>query len=543
MTAGPSRRAVLAGGLGAIALAGTTYAARPCAVRIRDDASATALSPLIYGSNENGTLLGERPSAEADVAARVTARRLGGNLMTTYNWVNNAANSGVDWHHFNAPTLLRALQIPQAQWTRPAVVIEKMHETSLAMGAASLVTLPLAGYVAADMLGAVQPEQAAPSARFVPVRWESGARAGDPIDRSVADIPQLLARVVERFGTAGSGHGIKAYALDNEAGLWFKTHPRLVPQRMSIGPLLERSITAARAIKAADPTAQVFGPASWGAPEMADFQDAPDWPAFRHYGSFIAAYLDAFRSASERAGMRLLDVLDVHWYPQDNNGDLYQAEREDLAAALLDAPRSLSERGFREKSWVPGVLPVRDGGGKSSGVSLPLLPSLRRLVDAWFPGTHIAVTEFAYGGAGQLASGLALADVLGRFGAGGVYFAAHWGNLEKWLGEAYRLYRVADSAGAAFGDAALPVEIEGNSAISAYAARGASGIRVVLINKSTQPVEIELIRSSGEPCKITAALGFDAAHPVTGELETVGLEADARRIQLAARAARRFALV
>ena len=49
---------------------------------------------------------GGGPSVGFDRAAGVTVRRLGGNLMTAYNWLNNATNAGKDWKHANGAFLL-----------------------------------------------------------------------------------------------------------------------------------------------------------------------------------------------------------------------------------------------------------------------------------------------------------------------------------------------------------------------------------------------------------------------------------------------------
>lgn len=411
--AGPSRRRFLAG-----MTAGAIAATRPAAAQqsghvsfvVHDDQPGHRISPLIYGSNEIGVMDGGAPSAELDRLAGVTARRLGGDLMTAYNWVTNATNAGKNHLHSNGPFQLEALQIPQEKWPHPAAVIEAMHEASLAMGAKSLITLPLAGFVAGDMAGAVAENDAVPSRRFLPVVWKSAAEANDPIDPTVADIPHLVARLVAKYGDAATPRGIHGYALDNEPALWFQNHPRLTPRRIGIGDFIARSIDAARAIKTIDPAARIFGPASWGATEMVSFQDAPDWEAYRKFGSFLAAYLDAFRQASEQDGRRLLDVLDVHWYPFHRAGGLFRTERDDLDEALLDAPRSLTEAGFVEDSWVPRAF------RHATGLGLPILPGLKQLAAHWFPGTDISVTEFNYGGAGRLASALALADVLGRLG-------------------------------------------------------------------------------------------------------------------------------
>ena len=90
----------------------------------------------------------------------------------------------------------------------------------------------------------------------------------------------------------------------------------------------------------------MLGPASWGAPEFVDFRKAPDWDVYKRHGSFLGAYLDAFRQQSDRDGRRLLDALDVHWYPFSRRGDLFRTEDEKLSGAILDAPRSFDEFGL-----------------------------------------------------------------------------------------------------------------------------------------------------------------------------------------------------
>lgn len=539
---GLSRRAVIATGLAAsvagVGRSSVAAAGNRSALRILDTATGQPISRLIYGSNDIGVMDGGLPAWMLDEHAGVTARRLGGDLMTAYNWVNNATNAGKNHRHANGPFLLEALQVPPDLWSEPAILIEAMHGASRALGAKSLVTLPLARHVAADMAGPVAPEEAAPSRRFVEVRWSGRTPANAPVDPAVVDMPQLVARLVERYGSAATDGGIHAYALDNEPGIWFQTHPRLMPQRVTIRAFIDRSIEAARAIKAIDPAARVFGPCSWGATEFVSFQDAPDWPDYQAKGSFLAAYLEAFRRASEHDGTRLLDVLDVHWYPFSAKGNLFRSEDARLDQSRLDAPRALSEAGFVEDSWVPRALRRRGVGT----LSLPILPSLQQLIASQFPGTGLAITEFNYGGAGQLTAGLALADALGRFGVGGVYLATHWGSLAGWLGEAYRLYRAPDEAGRVFGHMALPVEMRGTADLTAYAAGDALGMQLVLINRGIAEQALDIgFAGKGERAAGSVS-GFDAAHPRTGPVDERPMQVEGGwRVVIPPRSARRYA--
>ena len=531
-----TRRETLA--LAAAALATPASAASDPSATIRDDLGGRPISPLVYGSNEIGAMDGGALSATLDRAALVAFRRLGGNLLTTYDWATNNSNAGKDWRHLNGPLMPDALGLSAERRDEPFAVIDAMHSASRAMGAASLVTLPLAGYVAADRDGEVTADERAPSRRFKPVVWSGRTPADAPIDPAVCDVPQLLARLVARYGGAGSPEGIFAYSLDNEPDLWSETHPRIVGAKPSIASLIERSVAAAKVIKAIDPQALVFGPASWGASGFATFQGAPDWTAFRDKGSFLAAYLDAFRRASEQEGRRLLDVLDVHWYAYSRRGDLFRSEDPRLAAALLDAPRSLDEEGFREDSWVPDAL----GVGRADGVTLPLLPSLKRTVDDWFAGTKIAVTEFNYGGAGQLASGLALVDALARFSANGVHAASHWGSLSGYLGAAYRLHR-SSGAGGRFEGGALGVESRGGGVVRLYAAlKGDGAVSLIVVNPAEQPASLDVGFASGRRRGHAGTLALEGPGDDVREIfDELRLENGGFRLALPARSARRYA--
>ena len=294
---------------------------------------------------------------------------------------------------------------------------------------------------------------------------------------------------------------------------------------------------AARAIKAIDPAALVFGPSNWGATEMVDFQNAPDWASHARYGSFLALYLDAFRKASEQDGKRLLDTLDVHWYPFSNRGSLFRTDAESLDSARLDAPRSLDESGFREDSWVARAL---QRGGEDRPV-LPILPSLHRIIARRFPGTKLSVSEFNYGLGKRVPSALALADALGRYATNGVFLAAHWGSLDNLLSESYRLYRTPDVLGGAFAGRSVPVQHQAAAALAAFAADDGVALRIVLINRTSREIAADLdVRRR----QFRQAHGFEDGQPTFGKrMEAPDQHEGGVRLVLPPLSARRYLFV
>lgn len=281
----------------------------------------------------------------------------------------------------------------------------------------------------------------------------------------------------------------------------------------------------------------MFGPASWGATEFQNFQNAPDWADYKHYGSFLAAYLDAFAQASALAGKRLLDVLDIHWYPFSPIGDLLHSENPAHAEVLLDAPRSLTEPGFRENSWVSQALPVSE----TIDLALPILPSLHRLIDRWYPGTEIAITEFNYGGTGQLVTGLAVADALGRIGTANVTYANHWGPLRGSVGNAYALYRNYDGKGGSFPVQGVEVKSLSSPDVSVYGAVDGSTLHLIAINRATsdRSLKLELDRNY----RTLSAYGFDEGLPDVAPIGKAAATFDPKTpLVLPPRSARHFVL-
>ena len=101
-------------------------------------ASATdrhAISPYIYGSNQVD---------EADTHG-VTMGRIGGNRWTAYNWETNASNAGSDYLYQN-DTYLGGGSTPGGA---VANNVAPLHEDGLG----ALLTVPIAGWVAADTSG------------------------------------------------------------------------------------------------------------------------------------------------------------------------------------------------------------------------------------------------------------------------------------------------------------------------------------------------------------------------------------------------------
>jgi mannan endo-1,4-beta-mannosidase len=495
-------------GLAALAASAT---AAPV-IQVHADSPGHAISPAIYGINALAT--GKATYLAADSAV-LGSDRMGGNRMTGYNWENNFSNAGSDWQH-NSDNWMTQNPLPTPTGSGGAV--GNFVERNLGLGRKPIVQLQMAGYVAADGNGPVTADQAAPSDRWKKVVFAKGSpfTLTPSTTDSAVYMDEEVNYLVKRFGRADQG-GVPYYSLDNEPALWGGTHPRIHPRSLTFKELLDKSEAAAKAIKAVDPSAKVLGPESFGAMEMwkcvagtpSSIPECSDWSQYSaKYDWAVAAFLGEMKARSAAAGERLIDVLSIHWYPEDmgdaridGGGQADGGTAKDIEARL-QAPRSLWDPAYLENDWIPSAMT----GDKPVHILTRTLAS----IDTAWPGTRLALTEYGYGGENHWSGALAQADVLGVFGKLDLEAANLHGTFSGHLEAAFRLYRNFDGKGNAFGDTYVAADNPDSTVFSAYASLDSKDpklLHVVAINKSAaaRPVTIAL---SGKAWQSAVAYGF-----------------------------------
>src|SRR5262249_52918178 len=157
--------------------------------------------------------------------------------------------------------------------------------------------------------------------------------------------------------------------------------------------------------------ALIFGPANYGFNGYVNLQEAPDGNG----RDFLTFFLREMKKDQATRGKRVLDVLDLHWYPEATGGGIRITSPSHAAAvvaARLQAPRSLWDKTYREKSWI---------ADDWYNGPIFLLPRLFTKIQANYPGTKLSFSEYNYGGGTHISGGIAQADVLGVFGREGVF--------------------------------------------------------------------------------------------------------------------------
>jgi hypothetical protein len=442
--------------------------ARAQSVTLKADCRAPghAISPYIYGVAGGGEPWTLGP----------TARRWGGNRTTRYNWQLLATNTGKDWFFEN---------VKEGDF-------REYLEQGRKRAVPTALTLPMIGWVAKDPTSSGFP---VPKFGVQHATDRYRAEAGDGLDRegkpirpgpptqtSVPAEPAFIAKWVEAIRADDERHGgrsVLMYILDNEPHLWSANHRDVHPEGVSYDELLDRTVRYASAVRAADPGALIAGPAEWG--WSGYFYSAKDLetgatlrPDRRAHGDepLLPWYLARLREHEKAKGERLLDVLDVHFYPQAAGvyGDASDAA---TSARRIRSTRALWDPSYKDESWIDDT--VR------------LIPRLKQWVAENYPGLRVSIGEYNFGGEQHMSGALALAEALGRFGTEGVDYAFYWtfppaNSPAQW---AFRAYRDFDGKGGHFLEQSLATTMA--PSVSLFGSRDGSGKHVVLIALNLDP--------------------------------------------------------
>ncbi|HVT60281.1 MAG TPA: glycoside hydrolase family 44 protein [Thermoanaerobaculia bacterium] len=511
-------------------------AGAPVNVGVDPQAARHPISPFIYGVN----------FGDDKQAARLhwPVRRWGGNGTTRYSWQDDIANHASDWFFYN---IENANSNPAALPNGSASDV--FVDATRAAGGQPLVTVPLIGWTPIDRtrhwgfsVAKYGPQQQTECTATGNPSWcnhDAGnglhpdgtpITGNDPHDTSRAIGPSFvtdwLAHIAARTGLPENG-GVRMFALDNEPALWNSTHRDVHPSPTTYDELWQKTLAYAAAIKAAEPHALVFGPADWG--WCAYFFSAADGcqagaDAQAHGNlAFIDWYLLQTQQYLTANGVRLIDYLDVHFYPQAVGVALSDDESPATAALRLRTLKSLYDPSYVDESWI--------------GQPVNLVPRMKAWIANRLPGTKFAISEYSWGNDAGLSSALAQAEALAIFGREGVDLATRWvaPAAGSRVEDAFLLYLDYDGQGGGVAGASVQAVSSDVDAVGAYAVDGGARLYLLLFNKATasRPVALQVAGGGSGPVTL---FGFDAGHRL-GPAGTATVSGGALSLTLAPRSA------
>ncbi len=482
--------------------AATESASAQSAVTVTvDPSSRHPISLYIYGIN-NASNIDALPPA-------LTLDRAGGNRSTAYNWETNASNAGSDYQYQNDGSASSSKE--------PGAGVSALIAKDLSSGMASILTVQMQGLVAADESGPVSVANPPDYTRFKKVVYEKKTVSNEPftVKPSVSDDYVFMDEFVWAIDQKFKGQNIFGdrpstqhvfVALDNEPELWKTTHLEIQGKNnITADNYIAKTVSLATALKKQFPDLVIFGPAHYG------FMGIYNWngqlsatPSGSNW--FTDRYLTVLKSASTAFGRPLVDVYDFHWYPEATDsagtritGLMSPTLTDDQVQAIVQSPRSLWDKTYKEKSWI-----TKDVIGEP----IDLLDRLQSRIDAENPGMKLALTEYDNGGGQHIAGTIAQADNLGVFGARGLFAANMWllSGKEPYSLAGFRAFRDFDGAGHHFGDTSIQATSNNVANVTVYVSTDSSRAgRVVMVAINRSPAA-QVTSITGQPLSGAAHL-------------------------------------
>jgi len=472
----------------------------------RDDAVAIRVDTQDVGAEISPLILGVSGDLDADEMAQlgVTLESWGGNPASRFNYrLGNAWNAGSDWEFRNT------------DYGFEGNVFERFLDRTATAGVEARAVVPTLGWVARDgdestcsfpegdgCLGGDD------------LDCEHPRRVADPETTSVPSTPESVAAWIE---DVRSRHELRFIAMDNEPELWGHTHFDIHPECPTYEEILDRYVTYATAIREVAPDAELMGPVMccWF-----DYWRIAPGPADGSGADFLPWFLQQVRAHEAATGTRLLDVVDVHFYPQ--TGVFNDDTDEETNARRLRSTRALWDPSYLDESWI--------------GEPIAFIPRLRDVIEQTAPGLPLFISEWNFGADHSMNGALAIAEVLGIYGREGVYGAAYWRSPE--FGSpgalAFAMHGNYDGAGSRFAGRTVPTRSPDPNRVSAYGALDGATLRVMVLNKDPdRDIPVDLVvdgaPATGEVRRFTLA-GQDPTRIVADQVELSSLTVPAYSI-------------
>jgi hypothetical protein len=191
-------------------------------------------------------------------------------------------------------------------------------------------------------------------------------------------------------------------------------------------------------------------------------------------------YLKKCAEYKAKNGKPLIDIFDIHWYPQkdfkDHDPYLDTGMNLELNQRRLRSTRDLWDAQYEPETWTKHAC----GGG-----AVKLIPRVKEWIEKYNPGMELCLGEYNFGGADNITGALAQADVFGVLAREKVDYAFHWKGAEGSQEAAWKIYRNYDGQGGRFGEIYLPSQSYSPD-LGVYAAKRMKdqALTIVLVNRN-----------------------------------------------------------
>lgn len=289
-------------------------------VSIKANSEPKKISPYLYGRNNSFFSTGPPKPLSHDEVTRLKDagvrffRESGGNNSSKYNW-RKKLSSHPDWYN----------NVYTNDWDRVALELQAHFPDAQGMWA-----FPLLGYAARSDAANF------PDWNYNRSQWWEGVRqnlAGGGIPspsgtkaQKDGDIhlylrewsPDSSVAILDHwFGSDGIGlnrEKITYWSMDNEPEIWSGTHDDVMPEQLSPQEFMQRYIETAKKARAKFPGIRLAGPVAANEWQWYNWDGKGIMENGRSY-PWLEYFIKAIAEEEKKSGIRLLDVLAIHFYP------------------------------------------------------------------------------------------------------------------------------------------------------------------------------------------------------------------------------------
>ncbi|KAI9034507.1 glycoside hydrolase family 44-domain-containing protein [Hyaloraphidium curvatum] len=452
---------------GTTTLQATVPSPAPLTVNVDFGANGYPISELIYGH--------AFPTASSITALRIPSARWGGNAVSTFNPFKNVTNAAQDWFYENRP-----------QENGGA---EGWLATVKGRGAKAFFTVPIMDWVSKDATSYSYSKTAFPDqTSFDPWKPDAGNGVASNgtlyrANPNTAYEAWTQARLKTWLSTLPArGLVPEVVAAGNEIDICASTHRDMHYDKITYAEMLQRVKDTADTLR----TTPGFEQTKLAAPSSCCWfyywnSDAGSADKAANGGTdFLVWFLQQMKAFSDLRAKRMLDQLDIHYYPNDVFNDAVDAATR---AKRLRSPRSLWDPTYKDEGWIG-----RDGQWSTNQPNpnyVYLIPRFRDLIAQNYPGTSFGIHEWNFGAEADISGGLAVTDVLGIFAREKLDAASYWTSPAEgsaaWLG-----WWIVRGGRIPFGSTYLPITFSSQpnwDLTGVYAAHSGGNTTLLLVNK------------------------------------------------------------
>jgi hypothetical protein len=399
-----------------LVVAGSAFAAE---IHVDALSGQKAISPYLYGRNNSLSDDPKKPLSAKDWqflrdAGVRMLRESGGNNATKYNWLLKLS-SHPDWYN----------NVYAHDWDYEAATLQ--------------VNLPgVPGMWSFQLIGKAASSKAHNFNDWVYNRsqwWEGvrnnwaggggplpggGQKEGDPnlylMDWSADDTTGILDHWLDPNGLGLDPNQFLYWNMDNEPEIWSGTHDDVYPQQPPVEDFMQIYFAVARKARARFPRIRLVGPVAANEWQWYNWDNNRIRADGRYYG-WLEYFIKRIAEEQQASGVRLLDVLDIHFYPSES-------KPEDIV--------QLHRVWFDESYDYPGANGVRRLGASGYDRSITkeyILTRCRRWLDQYLDPNHgvtLGVTEMGINGDNPNVTAVWYASTLGVFADEGVEMFLPW---------------------------------------------------------------------------------------------------------------------